>query len=282
MTYVYTDFGLEKTGPQFGWLDQRLTVHRLPPTRLMMTLKDRVQAFQLRQGWTGGSADGLIGPETLRRLTLDPPGTDLKNWKLTLPIGEDEHPLEVFPIGSYSNEYFRQNPDGTIKFRCPVTGVTTSGSGYPRSELREMDGTAKAEWGNGSGLHTLKGGVEVYVLPEGKREVVVAQIHDPYDDVVMLLVTVEGVYASWSKYPNSGSERVQLLSGDWRGRRLDYLISASPTIGVKVDVNGRTSQKSKTISKAYFKFGLYLQANESNGTGYGEALHYPTELSHAA
>lgn len=41
--------------------------------------------------------------------------------------------------------------------KCPVTGVTTSGSVHPRTELREMNGSSEAAWGSNDGkTHTLE------------------------------------------------------------------------------------------------------------------------------
>ncbi len=43
-----------------------------------------------------------------------------------------------------------------VQFRAPVDGVTTSGSSYPRSELREMtdSGSSEASWSSTSGTHS--------------------------------------------------------------------------------------------------------------------------------
>src|SRR5262245_33357455 len=69
---------------------------------------------------------------------------DLRNWKLTLPIASPggSSPLEVKQpeLATYSHdEYFHLNAarDGVV-FRAHAGGATTSNSGYPRSELREM------------------------------------------------------------------------------------------------------------------------------------------------
>ena len=35
VTYTPADFGLEKNGPQFAWLDERLILHGYPPLRLL-------------------------------------------------------------------------------------------------------------------------------------------------------------------------------------------------------------------------------------------------------
>lgn len=269
MAYSPSDFGLEKSGPQFKWLDERLILHGFPSLRLMDTQRLRVQRFQLHQGWRGTGADGLIGPLTLQYLTADPaqPATGLvqmSKYKRTLPTGEEDHPTELYPLA---------DQQGPVTFRAPVDGVTTSGSSYPRDELREY----KAAWSNGDETHIQRGSCAVTALPGGKPEVVVAQIHDAKDDVVMLLVSGDKVYASWSKYPESGSVRDPLFSGYRLGDRLNYAITADPS-GISAVVNGYKSSRQKIVSGAYFKAGCYTQANESNGTGAGEVVYYSLSL----
>ena len=84
---------------------------------------------------------------------------DLSNWKLTLPTGDEGSPDEITQpeLDTFSvDPYFMLNDDASaVVFRADVDGVTTSGSGYPRSELREMDGTSKAAWSTTSGRHTM-------------------------------------------------------------------------------------------------------------------------------
>src|SRR5947207_8419061 len=83
--------------------------------------------------------------------TLDPnkpPGENfnLTNFYLGLPVDSTNGtagPSASIPaaqlVAGYSNAlYFYTSPDGGMVFWAPVTGATTSGSSYPRSELREQ------------------------------------------------------------------------------------------------------------------------------------------------
>lgn len=289
MSYTPADFGLDKNGPQFAWLDERLTLHGHPPVRLMHNLKDRVRLFQLAQGWTGSGADGLVGPKTLQRLTAapmpQPSGIDLTPWKLTLPVGEQGSPTEVFPIGHFEESPYFLNRDGSLTFRADCDGVTTSGSVYPRSELREMKGTAKASWSNVSGTHTLTGRLAVTHLPEVKPHVVCMQIHDADDDVCM--VRLEGSRL----FVERGGDEVGLLDADYHLRVFfDLRIVADPS-GVKVIYNGTKSVPLDGLvgSDWYFKAGCYTQASSrvlegssKHGTGYGEVIYTALEVRHAA
>src|SRR5689334_23501229 len=70
-----------------------------------------------------------------------PPGGnfDLSHWKLTLPDASASELSAAQLVAGYTNaSFFFTGPDGAMVFWCPVTGGTTSGSSYPRSELREL------------------------------------------------------------------------------------------------------------------------------------------------
>src|SRR5437867_13232120 len=97
--------------------------------------------------------------------TKPPSGNfDLTHWKLTLPVDSsgvtngDAAEIQVSQLSTgYSNAlYFYTAPDGAMVFWAPVTGATTSGSTYPRSELREMinPGSSSVNW-SGYGTHLL-------------------------------------------------------------------------------------------------------------------------------
>ncbi|HWM02206.1 MAG TPA: polysaccharide lyase family 7 protein, partial [Actinophytocola sp.] len=132
--------------------------------------------------------------------TSTPPGTalpstvlDLSNWYLTLPTGKSGSPDTVYQpkLDTYTSTAFRLNSaENGVVFTATAGGVTTSGSKYPRSELREMTGDRKAGWTNKSGTHTLVARQAITKLPPVKPELVSAQIHDGSDDVMQ--VRLEG------------------------------------------------------------------------------------------
>ena len=117
---------------------------------------------------------------------------NLANWKETLPTGSSGSPTEIIQasLASYSNDpYFHVNSTcNGVVFRAPVNGVTTSGSGYPRSELREManNGQDKASWSTTSGTNTLFIDQAITAVPKTKKHVVAGQIHDTKDDVIVI------------------------------------------------------------------------------------------------
>ena len=114
---------------------------------------------------------------------------DLADWYLTLPTGKagDPDTVENPDLEKFTNAFFTLNDarDGVV-FSAHGDGVTTKNSHYPRSELREMNGSAKAAWSNTSGTHTLDVCEAITQVPSAKPEVVAAQIHDDKDDVLQI------------------------------------------------------------------------------------------------
>src|SRR5258707_306215 len=74
-------------------------------------------------------------------------------------------------------------------FRRSTSLVATSGSSYPRSELREMSngGTMQASWSSTSGINTLVVREASTHLPVVKPQVVTAQIHNATSDVIEIV-----------------------------------------------------------------------------------------------
>lgn len=266
---------------QFAWYDSRLVVHGFGPESYDDTRQQQTQRFQLAQGWTGtelgGDADGYPGRVTLRRLDAEPPRkVDLTRWKLTLPTGQEESPTEIKQpaLATYKDLNFYPVSDGAQMFRAPVTGVTTSGSGYPRCELREMnlDGT-RASWSTKTGHHRLRATMSIEQVPGQKPEAVCAQVHDAADDVAM--VRLEGKRL----FVESRGIDVGVLDEDYDlGDIFSIVITASTgLIHVAYTSEAGTSRTvvvKGEFSGCYFKAGVYPQANESNGTGEGRVIIY--------
>ena len=84
---------------------------------------------------------------------------DASDWYLTLPTGSKGKPDTVQPpkLADYSSKWFHATSDKDgIVLTANAGGVTTSGSSYPRTELREMTGSKLAAWSNTQGTHTLE------------------------------------------------------------------------------------------------------------------------------
>lgn len=217
---------------------------------------------------------------------------DLSKWKLTLPTGAPGKPDEVFQpaLGTFvSSTFFRLNDTkDAVLFRANADGVTTRGSGYPRSELREMTGPAtsnahKASWSSGSGTHTLFIDQAVTHLPDVKKHIVVGQIHNDDDDVIVFRLEDKKLFIDLN-----GQVGPTLTSNYALGTRftVQFVVADNKTDcyynGTKVYTHA------KSFTDSYFKAGAYVQSScvgRKKVTGeacaaYGEVAIYNVQVSH--
>ena len=210
---------------------------------------------------------------------------NLTNWKLTLPIGTPESPTEILQpqLATYVlDPWFVVS--GGVRFRAPVNAPTTSGSNYPRSELREMtnNGKDKASWSSTAGTHTMTIDQAITAVPATKKHVVAGQIHDASDDVIVIRLEGQNLYVNVD-----GSNKLVLDSAYTLGKRftVKFEVSGGQT---KVYYNGNLAYTlSKSYSGAYFKAGAYTQSNCSKesanlclSTNYGEVIIYSLSVTH--
>lgn len=216
---------------------------------------------------------------------------NLTNWKQTLPIGSSRKPKEILPasLGTYiHNIFFRTNPECTgVVFRAPVNGVTTSNSGYPRSELREMasNGKSLASWSTTSGTHTMTIDEAITAVPKVKKHVVAGQIHSASDDVIVIRLEYPKLFVDIN-----GKTGPTLDANYKLGKRFTIKFEASGG-KIKTYYNGN-SKPVHTLNKKgsgnYFKAGAYTQSNCSkekkkscDDNNYGEVVIYKLLVQHS-
>jgi len=220
---------------------------------------------------SGGGSDGSVPADVL----------DLTNWKLTLPTGSAGSPTEITQpaLDSYSNSPYFTVSGGSVQFRAPVNGVTTSGSSYPRSELREMtnNGSSNASWSTTSGTNTMTIDEAITATPAVKPQVVAGQVHDASDDVLTIRLEGSNLFVD-----HNGPT---LTSSYALGTRFTVQIVASGG-HIKVSYNGAQKDDYAISSSGdYFKAGAYTQANCSNSapcsdSNYGQVNVYGLTVSH--
>lgn len=213
---------------------------------------------------------------------------DLKNWKQTLPFGNEESPTEIKndKLKQFSqNPFFQINSMGDgVQFRAPVNGVTTSGSGYPRSELREMtnDGKENASWSTTSGIHVMYIDEAITALPKSKKHIVAGQIHDAKDDVIVIRLEDKKLFVDINGKPGP------VLDADYElGKRFTIKFQAGKGV-INVYYNGSEKPAYSLEKKGngnYFKAGAYTQSNCSkesvcDDSNYGEVMVYDLKLAH--
>ncbi|EYF01166.1 polyguluronate lyase precursor [Chondromyces apiculatus DSM 436] len=216
---------------------------------------------------------------------------DLTHWKLTLPIDtshagspdEIKRPeLDTF----LDSTYFRVNATGdAVAFKAHTGGYTTSGSGYPRSELREMtsNGASNASWSSSSGKHTLFIDQKVTHLPDVKKHIVVGQIHDGDDDVIVFRLEGQKLFIDLN-----GDDGPTLTSNYVLGTRFTVKFEVQNNV-VKCYYNGTLAYSyPKSFTGAYFKAGAYVQSSCQGSkkitgescSAYGEVELYDLQVQH--
>jgi poly(beta-D-mannuronate) lyase len=213
---------------------------------------------------------------------------DLTNWKLTIPYDGSDSDSNADEIEQpeldtyYNSNYFYVNDDSDgVVFMANCGGATTSGSSYPRSELREMenDGEDLASWSTTSGTHTMEITQKITHLPEEKDHVVVGQIHDADDDVIVFRLEGSKLFID-----ENGEDGPTLTSNYELGTvfTVKFVVKNG---GVKCYYNDEYIYTYEVeTSGCYFKAGVYTQSNTSKGDdadAYGENIIYDLSVSHS-
>jgi len=238
-------------------------------------------------GDAGSTGDASTGePASLPGHVLD-----LQNWKLTLPVDTD-HPgspdeIEQPELADFVDPlYYHLNDelDGVV-FRAHAGGATTEGSGYPRSELREMtdNGAEEAAWSSGTGTHRMFIDQRIVHLPVEKPHIVVGQIHDDQDDVIVFRLEGSKLFIDLN-----GDDGPVLTDNYVPGDRFTVAFEVS---GDHVDCyydGALIYTHEQAFSGAYFKAGAYVQSScqgekqvqDEACEAYGEVVIHDLEVTH--
>lgn len=200
-------------------------------------------------------------------------------WKLTLPENTNRpgNPDEVFPpeLSRFSDSRF-MNLDSQlpgIRLRAPCDGATTSGSKYPRTELRELqpDGKSLASWGTSDGKsHELHLTIAVTHLPQKKPHVIMAQIHGPEHKLLAIRIEKDKVLAE-----GEGQKDVVFRRNYELGNPLTLKIQTGDGKIRVMDSSQEVVCWDSSEADCYFKAGCYTQSNLKSGDtpeSYGEVL----------
>ena len=232
----------------------------------------------------------------------------LTSWKVTLPIDEDgkdssdatlvenrnTDPWEVEDedlIGFEYSPYFVAQ-DNEVIFRGHCAGATTSGSKYPRSELRQRVGGGNNYW-SVDDYQELTTELRVLHTPVEKPEVCFVQIHGPDDEPLRLQFHADkGLYLVWNE-----NNKVYFKN------EVPYQLGEKLKVNVVVDkgditctvthleTNDSFSKTWTSMDKTgYFKVGCYTQSsvflsqfksgfNDEPADAYGEVAVSKIELT---
>ncbi len=212
---------------------------------------------------------------------------NLSIWKLTIPMDDngdgvaDEVTMPVLRLFEDPDFFFLSDNEESVIFRAKCGGPTTKNSKYPRSELREMKkgGTTKTSWGTNDGkVHNLTISAAINAVPDKKKHVVCAQIHDAEDDLLMVRLEGKKLFIERNKL-----EPVMLDDDYQLGTFFNLMIIAD---------NGRIRAlyERKQVMEwevdrdgLYFKVGCYTQSNTEKGDkpeSYGETAFKSVFVTH--
>lgn len=234
--------------------------------------------------------DGTARPTPPAAAPSQAPGQllDLTNWNLTLPSGSPGKPdtVQQPALATYSSPFFQVDAGRHgVVFTSDAGGVTTKGSSYPRSELRETKGDRLAEWSNRTGTHTLEVRQSVITLPPVKPEVVTAQIHDEEDDVIEIRLEDNRLIAQYNGDGSGSGDKAEFVLDPAYVLGTPYDLRIVAARGqVDVFYNGAHSGTAALAGDDwYFKTGSYLQSNVSRGDAadaVGQVVLYALRVSH--
>lgn len=215
---------------------------------------------------------------------------DLKNWKLTLPVNTEHNgnPDEIKQpeLNTYKDQFFTLNSaKNAIVFKAFTGGYTTSGSNYPRSELREMtnNGKSSASWSSSVGKHTLYIDQKVTHLPDVKKHIVIGQIHDASRYVIFFRLEDSKLLVSVN-----GGQKIILDANYKLGTRFNVMFEVADG-KTKCFYNGKLMHThQEKFEGAYFKAGAYVQSSckgdkkveGESCNAYGEVEIFNTWVKH--
>lgn len=250
------------------------------------------------------SNSGRNNSNTLAATTNTYPANilNLTDWKLTVPIDANDTQLGLAKeisqpqLATYIlNPYFLNNSTNTgVIFQANTGGATTSGSGNPRSELREMtnNGTVKAAWSVSSGTSTMIIDQAITHLPVAKNHIVAGQVHgdennngpDGNDDVIVLRLEGSKLFLN-----HNGKAGATITSNYVLGTRFTFKIVATDGKFYSY-YNGKLVETyARNMNSGYFKAGVYVQSSCKSGgkpgptescSAYGEVVIYNVTVSH--
>jgi Ca2+-binding RTX toxin-like protein len=223
-------------------------------------------------------------------------------WKITLPVDSSGKisgtAVEIKNLVGYEHSsYFYDAPDKSMVFRAMADGATTSGSKYARTELREMNGSDRAAWKLSQG-GTMTATLKVDSVPsrsDGEPgRLIVGQIHGADKELVRLYYEGGKMYFMNDQagpkntetkftFKNASGQEPNISLGE----KFSYMIDAEGSkLTVKIFADGQEYTSISTINSVwqsdtfYFKAGVYLGVNETQGSGWGQTSFYGLDFSH--
>ena len=222
-----------------------------------------------------------------------PPGKlcNLSSDTLQLPVagkGGGVEEISAQPLAAgYSSAYFFTDPaDDAMTFFCPQDGAHTSGSSFPRSELRQQP-----DWDlRASGRHVLNATVSVEQTTATKQ-ITIGQAHidgvSGHCSIFVELEWADGDVVAHLRDKNCNGVSKTVGSGLKLGDKFSYSIAVAGDAAVVTTDRGGAPMAPYAYSwlpantPVYFKAGDYLQDSGSSATLGGKVKIYALSTSHS-
>ena len=222
-----------------------------------------------------------------------PPGLnfDLSHWYLGTPDAERSLSVPVAELmAGYTSSWFYTGPDGAMVFWAPVNGGTTSGSTFPRSELREQINPPdnSVNW-PAFGTHVLEAQCKVKVLPSTGK-IIIGQIHGYLGDARPLLKLVFDngrIDAQVKESPAEDTDLHYYFPNVPLNSLITYRVVLEEGIltftinGVTQSVDLFENDPEWADQTFYFKAGSYVQDNSGTSAEGGRVDFYQLRSAHA-
>jgi hypothetical protein len=201
---------------------------------------------------------------------------NLADWKLQTINSSNTQTDILAPVlnaGYISPLFYTNTTDGSMVFRVPSNGGTTSGSTYPRLELRQM--TGGANWALSDPTeHYLTAQCKVIDIATAKPKIIIGQIHGSETNSELLKIRWTG-YLPGQCFIEARFELNDVTQAEYgvtlaTGLSLGDMISYTVTMKngtITCTVNGVSASQTYTIAyfgstdAYYFKAGNYFQYN---------------------
>ena len=222
---------------------------------------------------------------------ITPPASllNLTSWDLQLPLADGKGGVVTIPakdLGTYSSQFFFANDtDSSAVLWCPINGAHTSGSDYPRSELRQRPDFSF------SGTHVLNVTMAMLSVPSGSKKVTIGQVHVDGISRACSIVS-EFEYAAGGKLVNNvrtaDCKDLQFTVGSTvpLGELFSFSLSiVGQTLRVWTSVGSLPDYEwpwMNTSVPIYFKSGAYVQQAGNSSLDGGSVKVTALTTSHSA
>jgi len=155
------------------------------------------------------------------------------SWKIFLPVdinGDDSYtigattlaernmsPLTIFDANliNYENKPYFYEDNGEVVFRAHSGGATTSGTKYPRTELRQRVGGGDNYW-SVNDFQSLEAEIRLVDVPLQKTNTVITQIHSSgTPQILAIMYNVNyGIYIEYNEYYSTRNDSLLYNLGE--------------------------------------------------------------------